>query len=78
VYRSYSFHYFLIGLIEYDIYLGLFFCYAIFHSWLDINKHFYVLFLYDNFINKISGCLHVGLMAREFDELVLDGHNYPT
>jgi hypothetical protein len=36
---------------------------------------------HDDFINKISGCLHVGLMAREFDELallVLDGHNYPT
>jgi hypothetical protein len=33
---------------------------------------------HDDFINKISGCLHVGLMAHEFDELVLDGHNYPT
>jgi hypothetical protein len=33
---------------------------------------------HDNFINKIFGCLHVGLMAREFDELALDGHSYPT
>jgi hypothetical protein len=33
---------------------------------------------HDDFINKISDCLHVGLMAREFDEFVLDGHNYPT
>jgi hypothetical protein len=33
---------------------------------------------HDDFINKIFGCLHVGLMAREFDELALDGQNYPT
>jgi hypothetical protein len=33
---------------------------------------------HDDFINKISCCLHVGLMAREFDELVLNGHNYLT
>jgi hypothetical protein len=33
---------------------------------------------YDDFINKISGCLHVGHMAHEFDEPALDGHNNPT
>jgi hypothetical protein len=33
---------------------------------------------HDDFINKISCCLHVGLMAREFDELALNGHNYLT
>jgi hypothetical protein len=32
---------------------------------------------HDDFLMKFSGCL-CRIMAHEFEELALDGHNYPT